>query len=146
MLNIKVNSFEKLIGENKNLTEKFLIRDRAAKKKQAKEKNQDEEDIVIETALDFEERCLKELKSIKFGERKLSENTENQIKDYKNNQTISYLKNTDHILDKKLILLVNDKDSSDWRLPSLEWKETDSSLRIVKSFIFNSINIYLFLY
>jgi hypothetical protein len=119
------------------------LSERAAKKKHAKENNQEEEDLVIETALDFEERCIKELKSVKFGERKLSSNKENPNNDYKNNENISYLKNADHILDKKLILLVNDKDSSDWRLPALEWNENDNSLRAVFLYFLNFFYLYI---
>ena len=38
----------------------------------------------------------------------------------------------DHIMDKKLILLVNDPNSgSSWELPKIEWKENAESLRDV---------------
>lgn len=98
-----------------------------------KQKNKDsgngtagDEDLLIETALDYEEKCLKELNAIKLGERKLSlnigENSENASGKFRN---------FDYVLDKKLILLVNEPNTSNWHLPQLEWTQNDTSLRTV---------------
>lgn len=99
-----------------------------------KKKDEDSENMIIETALDYEEKCLNQLKAIKFSERKLSDDYDkkligmNQSTDKRN---IAELQNVDYILDKKLILLVNEDNTSNWGLPKAEWSITDTSLRQV---------------
>jgi hypothetical protein len=104
----------------------------ARKKKESKEKDEDDDNIVIETALDYEEKSLKRLQSIKLTERRLSTN-EQQEAERRSAATNkrAVLQNVDHILDRKLILLVNDKSSSDWQLPSIKLTPSDISLRNV---------------
>lgn len=107
------------------------IRDieRLKKKQKSKESGGDaagDEDLLIETALDYEEKCLKELNAIKLGERKLSVN----IGEKSGEDASGKFRNFDYVLDKKLILLVNEPDTSNWHLPQLEWTQNDTSLRI----------------
>jgi hypothetical protein len=79
--------------------------------------------LVIETAVDFEDKCLKQLKAFKFAERRIgSQFQDDQVRS-------QYLKNIDHILDKKLILLTKSNDN--WELPKIEWTPGDHSLRNV---------------
>ena len=85
-------------------------------------------DIVVETAVDFQEKNLAKLKNFQPGERKLSSaQAEIDLNNKANFQSI------DHIMDKKLILLVNDPNSGNasWELPKIEWKENFESLRDV---------------
>ncbi len=90
-----------------------------------------EGEIVIETALDYEEKCLKELKKLKFSERKLSTDFDGQLKGESKEKLKSLFQNVDYILDKKLVLLVNDPITSTWQLPFAEWTAVDPSLRHV---------------
>jgi hypothetical protein len=86
---------------------------------------QDNQEIVIETAVDFEDKCMKQLQSFSFGERKTQSNSSAA-------KTPNVLKTLDRILDKKLILIIFDSDKSVWKLPTLEWdSKMDESLRIV---------------
>lgn len=87
-----------------------------------------EDDLLIETALDFEEKCLKELNAIKLGERRLGADFD---KLPKIDDTKTKFRNFDYVLDKKLILLVYEPDTSKWQLPKLEWSQNDLSLRMV---------------
>lgn len=86
-----------------------------------------EDDLLIETALDFEEKCLKELNAIKLGERRLGSDFD---KLPKIDDTKTKFRNFDYVLDKKLILLVYEPDTSKWQLPKLEWSQNDVSLRM----------------
>lgn len=97
--------------------------ERAKKKKSSEE----ESDLVIETALDYEEKCLKELKKLQFSERNLASDFD--LKKSKSDANNSQLQNVDYILDKKLILLVNDPATSTWQLPFVEWTNKDASLK-----------------
>ena len=94
----------------------------------------------METAADYHEKNLKRLKEFKFGERKLGANQPEFEPNSTNNKT--NFQNIDHILDKKLILLVNDVNTpnSNWELPKIEWTEEDVSLRSVGYFVY----FYLF--
>jgi hypothetical protein len=89
--------------------------------------------LLIETALDYEEKCLKQLNSIKFADRKLSIGYENKLKGSNEANAVknTELQNFDYVLDKKLILLVNEPNTSNWRLPKIEWSSNDVSLRQV---------------
>ena len=104
-----------------------------AKNKIKKEKGEEEE-VILETAADYHEKNLKKLKEFKFVERKLSAN---QPEFDPNSNIKTNFQNIDHILDKKLILLVNDTNTpnSNWELPKIEWTEEDVSLRRVGYFI-----------
>ena len=102
----------------------------ANKRKQAGSQDTEQE-IVIETALDYEDKCLKQLQSFSFAERV----NVNQNSDQK-----KALRTLDRILDKKLILIVYDSEKSVWHLPILEWNSTiDQSLRNVS---ISSLNYY----
>jgi hypothetical protein len=93
--------------------------------------------LLIETALDYEEKYLKKLNSIKLTERRLgadfdkqkaaSSSENSKISD----ETKAQLQNVDYILDKKLILLINEPNTSSWQLPKIEWSLSDVSLRQV---------------
>lgn len=92
--------------------------------------------VLIETAVDFQEKNLAKLKSFQAGERKLS-SAQGEI-DLNNKANF---KNIDHIMDKKLILLVNDPNSgASWELPKIEWKENVDSLRDVCCFFILSLH------
>jgi hypothetical protein len=125
------------------MVKKNQIRERAKKKKAAGEQEQDENELVIETALDYEEKCLIELKKLQFAERKLSADFDriqkegNQQGNKENMKTL--FQNVDYILDKKLILLINDPVTSTWQLPYAEWTGADSSLRQVRKSILKYI-------
>jgi len=99
--------------------------ERAEKKRQAAQTGQPpaESDMIVETALDFEDKGARELSAIQFAERKLAASCNS------NRATDDGLKNVDHILDKKVVLLVHDKATDSWQLPNMEWTEEDSSLR-----------------
>lgn len=89
--------------------------------------NPEEAEVVVETAIDFEDKAKKQLDMFKFADRNSSSDLE---KSGTNRQ--SYLKNVEFLLDKKLILLVNEPGkSAHWRLPKLEWTLNDKSLRNV---------------
>jgi hypothetical protein len=120
-----------------DLSINFKIKYQSERAAQKKKESQNEGELVVETAVDYEDKCIKELQSITFSQRKLSTSKENQMSedDYSKKESISYLKNSDHILDKKLILLVNDKASSNWQLPNMEWIQSDPSLRAVKNLL-----------
>ena len=100
----------------------------------------DAKDVVIETAVDFEEKSKKELAAFKFGQRNLSKDSpietegSDHIKkdDFKKKRAI--LQNVDRILDKKLIFLIHDPIKSTWELPKLQWSPKDQSLREVIPF------------
>ena len=96
-----------------------------AKKKNDKD---DQQELIIETAIDYEDKQLKQLKSFEFAKRKTTAefDKENSGKDKK-----LMLQNIDYILDKKLILLVSEPNSSVWQLPRIELALNDSSLRQV---------------
>ena len=102
----------------------------ANKRKQAGSQDPEQE-IVIETALDYEDKCLKQLQSFSFAER---------VKVNQNSDQKKALRTLDRILDKKLILIVYDNEKSVWHLPKLEWNNTiDQSLRNVS---ISSLNYY----
>ena len=111
----------------------FISSEAIKKRKEAKE-NETTQELVVETAVDYEDKCLKQLNTFKFADRKTNAayNLENQT----NNNNIEsnstgVLKNMDRILDKKLILLVYDQDKSIWQLPKLRWEPNEISLRYV---------------
>jgi len=95
-------------------------------------------EILIETAVDFQEKNLDKLKKFQAGERKMSSSQgEIDLNNKVNFQSI------DHIMDKKLILLVNDPNSgSSWELPKIEWKENAESLRDVSKNFYSSKFIF----
>ena len=102
----------------------------ANKRKQAGSQDPEQE-IVIETALDYEDKCLKQLQSFSFAE---------LVKVNQNSDQKKALRTLDRILDKKLILIVYDNEKSVWHLPKLEWNNTiDQSLRNVS---ISSLNYY----
>lgn len=74
------------------------------------------EDLVVETAIDYEEKREKDLKNFKFMPRTVTESEKNN------------LKNINRILDKKLILLARKKDTKDdeWEFPVTEWNNGES--------------------
>jgi hypothetical protein len=106
-------------------------------KKNASKDQDDEAEIVIETAVDYEEKCLKDLKKMQFSERKLSCGFDANVKEQSKDKLKSLFQNIDYILDKKLILLVNDPVTSTWQLPYAEWTAADLSLRNVRLIILN---------
>lgn len=93
---------------------------------------------MIETALDYEEKCLRALKKMQFAERKLHNGLEKQRDDSKS------FNNVDYILDKKLVLLINDPITSTWQLPYIEWAANDLTLRTVSNHIAIRESIQLF--
>ncbi|RNA09918.1 transcription initiation factor IIA subunit 2 [Brachionus plicatilis] len=95
-----------------------------AKKKRDKD---DEQDLVIETAVDYEDKQLKQLESFQFAKRKTSRGFDKEIAETDNKKLL--LQNIDNILDKKLILLVSEPNSSVWQLPIVELNLEDASLR-----------------
>lgn len=99
--------------------------ERASRKK----KSDEDEELIIETAVDYEDKQLKQLKAFKFAERKLSTDFDKQNSDNANKKTL--FQNVDYILDKKLILLVNEPNTCTWQLPKVEWSVKDASLRQV---------------
>ena len=52
--------------------------------------------------------------------------------DLSSETNIKNCSNMDRILDRKLILLVLNKDSNEWELPKYEWAKSHASLRTVK--------------
>lgn len=105
------------------------LKDLEIAKKRKTATDQDSGEIVIETALDYEDKCLKQLQSFNFAERKLS-TSENNLDLGRKNSGVS--KTLDRVLDKKLILIVYDTTKSSWHLPKLEWDQSiDDSLRKV---------------
>ena len=94
--------------------------------------------------MDYEEKCLKELNAVKFADRKLSmKNTSSQPTPKISIESSKKLQNFDLVLDKKLIMLVNEPNTSDWRLPKIEWTKPDNSLRQVSCYCWLcQINIY----
>jgi large subunit ribosomal protein L46 len=95
-----------------------------AKKK--KDQNDKDEALVVETAVDFEDKQLKSLKACQFAERKTSNEFDKQA-GTQNKKLL--LQNIDYILDKKLILLVSEPNSSVWRLPRVDFLLNETSLR-----------------
>jgi hypothetical protein len=89
---------------------------------------------------------LKELKKLKFSERKLASDFDAQMKGESKEKLKSLFQNVDYILDKKLILLVNDPITSTWQLPFAEWTAVDPSLRHVIFFCKNLLDLYLVFY
>ena len=83
-----------------------------------KNKSKLSEEIVSESALDFEDRWEKEFKSFQFAERVTPDS---EKKNYKN---------INRIMDKKVILLVKNKQTNTWEFPIAEWKN-EKSLREV---------------
>lgn len=81
-------------------------------------------EVVIETAVDYEDQCLKQLQSFTFAERHTSQKPGTGLK-----KPEGVLKNLDRILDKKLLLIVYDPVKSQWQLPELQWNKEDDSLR-----------------
>jgi hypothetical protein len=79
------------------------------------------------------------MQSIKLAERRVSTNEQHEAERKANKKTV--LQNVDHILDRKLILLVNDKSSSEWQLPSIKLMPSDMSLRNVIS-LFHLVSIF----
>jgi len=90
--------------------------------------DQGNREVVVETAVDYEDQCLKQLQSFNFAERKTSA-TESAETDLK--KPTGVLKNLDRILDKKLVLLVYNQERSQWELPEMQWIQDDKSLRSV---------------
>jgi len=88
--------------------------------------NQENREVVIETAVDYEDQCLKQLRSFKFADRQTN-NTAETLTGLK--KPTGVLNNIDRILDKKLILLVYDAEKSKWALPEIKYTQTDPSLR-----------------
>lgn len=103
--------------------------------------DQDNQEIVIETAVDYEDKCLKQLQSFSFAERKLSTDVDEKNIELKKRPNV--LKTLDRVLDKKLILITYDPERSLWQLPKLEWNNRiDESLRKVTLSLFvNVLNI-----
>ncbi len=100
--------------------------------------DQENQEIIIETAVDFEDKCIKQLQSFSFAERKTVANS-SAIK------TPNVLKTLDRILDKKLILIIFDTKKSVWKLPSLDWDpKSDESLRCVRFAFLELIKPLLF--
>lgn len=99
------------------------------KKDKLKEENSDE--LLVETAQDYEEKCLKELNALKLAERKSSAQFEKSLKTNPVSENVTKFRNFDYVLDKKLILLVNEPNTSNWHLPQIEWTQNDISLRSV---------------
>ncbi len=104
----------------------------AGKRKQQSGVDQNNREVVIETAVDYEDQCLKQLQSFNFAERKTSasESGETNLK-----KPAGVLKNLDRILDKKLVLLVFNQERSQWELPEMQWVQDDKSLRSVSGLI-----------
>ena len=97
---------------------------------------------MIETAADFVEKNTAKLRNFTTSERKLSAN-QPEIDPTSGNR-INF-QNIDHILDKKLILLVNDPNvaGSSWELPKIEWKEDAASLReVCQSILYSFFHIF----
>ncbi|CAF0805276.1 unnamed protein product [Brachionus calyciflorus] len=95
-----------------------------AKKKKG---NDDEQELVIETAVDYEDKQLKQLKSFNFTKRNTSAEFDKENAQNPNKKLL--LQNIDYILDKKLILLVSEPNSSVWQLPKVDVSLNDVSLR-----------------
>jgi hypothetical protein len=79
-----------------------------------KKKKIEDEDIVVETAIDFEEKCDKELKSFNFEARLTPESEKENFK------------NINRILDRKIILLVKNEETGNWEFPAVEWNNGES--------------------
>lgn len=103
--------------------------------------DQDNQEIVIETAVDYEDKCLKQLQSFSFAERKLSTDVDEKNIELKKRPNV--LKTLDRVLDKKLILITYDPERSLWQLPKLEWNnKIDESLRkVILSLFVNVLNV-----
>ncbi len=119
-----------------SLSISFHFLSEAIKKRKEAKENETQE-LIVETAVDYEDKCLKQLNTFKFADRKTNAvyNLENQTHNNNNNNNenspTGVLKNMDRILDKKLILLVYDQEKSIWRLPKLRWEPDEISLRYV---------------
>ncbi len=92
-------------------------------RERAKKKEKTEEDIVLETALDFEDKYKNQLKEFKFASRTASEKEQNNYK------------SVDRIMDKKLILLIKNKTNGEWEFPSVEWQEGESLREVCSSLL-----------
>ncbi len=85
-----------------------------------------EREVVIETALDFEDNRLKELRAFTFAERLVGVAEQTAVK-----KPTGVLKNLDKVLDKKLVLIIYNQEKSQWQLPETQWNPNDQSLRTV---------------
>ena len=74
----------------------------------------DDEAVILETALDFEEKCEAEFKKIKFGQREPLEKDKDNFKTLK------------RVLNRKLILLVKNPDTKEWHFPTAKWSKGES--------------------
>ena len=127
--------FHRIFQFGKLTNRSILIRKRAKTKKST-----DEDELMIETALDYEDKCLKELNSFKFAPRLLSADfPASSPSDAP--ASLQRLKNTDHILDKKLILLIRDEATSSWTLPQLEWDPVNHPC--LRTVISQHLNIHI---
>lgn len=98
----------------------------AERRKQSQNENQQPDaELVIETAMDYEDKCMKQLQAFTFADRKTSVGLEQTAV----KKPAGVLKNLDKVLDKKLLLIVYNPQKSQWQLPEMEWSQTDESLR-----------------
>jgi len=121
------------------------LKDLEAIKKRKEAKENETQELIVETAVDYEDKCLKQLNTFKFADRKTNDvyNLENQTNNNNNNNENSptgVLKNMDRILDKKLILLIYDQEKSIWQLPKLRWEPDEISLRYTGERLISSLN------
>lgn len=127
------NRYSNLINEinvRRSLLSNHELRHLKDLERSKKKKDKDEEqELVIETAIDYEDKQIKQLKSFQFGKRKTSAQFDKECAEKENKKLL--LQNIDYILDKKLILLVSEPNSSVWQLPKVELALNDSSLRQV---------------
>ncbi len=68
----------------------------------------------METAIDYEEKRENELKNFKFAPRTASETEKDNFK------------SINRILDKKIILLIKNKNNNEWEFPVIEWNNGES--------------------
>lgn len=129
----------------------FVNSEIAEKRKQTHENQQSEGEVVIETALDYEDQCMKQLQAFTFADRKTGKDGMGEQTAVK--KPAGVLKNLDKVLDKKLVLIVYNQAKSQWQLPEMEWSQSDESLRNVSNdsfeakdndnIIFCNDNLYL---
>lgn len=93
-------------------------------KKKQKGKD-DSEEVVIETALDFEEKCDAEFKKFNFGQREPTEADKNNFKTLK------------RVLNRKLILIVKNPETKEWELPTHQWTQGEPLRKVGDHVKFN---------
>lgn len=98
-----------------------------AEKRKASNEQQENREVVIETAQDYEDKCLKQLQSFTFADRKSSSK---KTQETAHQQPSGVIKNIDRILDKKLLLILYNEKEKEWQFPKVEWAPNmDNSLR-----------------